>query len=60
MSIFSWFFIKETNGATLEEIDVVFGASPEAPAKDAEKATEEDDVEVEERQSRKPNTSRAG
>jgi len=39
-----WFFVRETNGKSLEEMEVVFGTVARLPAKDSESQSDEREV----------------
>lgn len=39
--VYVWFFVRETNGKSLEEMEVVFGTVDHLPTKDSESQTDE-------------------
>ena len=41
-----WFFVRETNGRSLEEMEVVFGTVPQLPNKDTESLADERRVDT--------------
>jgi len=41
-----WFFVRETNGKSLEEMEVVFGTVSRLPSKDSESQTADRHVET--------------
>lgn len=43
--VYVWFFIRETNGKSLEEMEVVFGTVDRLPTKDPESPTDDRNVE---------------
>lgn len=44
--VYVWFFIRETNGKSLEEMEVVFGTVDRLPTKDSESLTNERRVKI--------------
>lgn len=44
--VYVWFFVRETNGKSLEEMEVIFGTVDHLPTKDSESPPEEQHTET--------------